>query len=151
VKRVVTGVDGEGRSYVVSAEELPNPGTVEAVELWRYQPSDIEQWIAGIPEEAAATAFEPPPGAAWWVAATFPTGGEPVAGPEYPGVDEQGFHATRTIDFGYLLSGEVTLVLDSESVRITAGDVVVQQAARHAWRNEGTEPAVLLVLLNRPV
>jgi quercetin dioxygenase-like cupin family protein len=35
-------------------------------------------------------------------------------------------------------------------VKLQAGDAVVQQATRHSWRNEGTEPAVLLVLLHSP-
>jgi len=147
VKRVVTGVDGEGGSYVVSADELPE---ADAVELWRYQPSDIAEWIADVPEEAAATAFEPPAGGVWWVQATFPPGGERIVGPEYPGVDEEGFHTTRTIDFIYLLAGELTLLLDRDSVRLEAGDVVLQQATRHTWRNQGTGPAVMLALLHTP-
>ena len=148
MKRVVTGVDDEGRSYVVSSDEL-SKDEYGAVNLWNYRPADIEQWIADIPEAAAATAFEPPPGGSWWVAATFPPNAEPI-GADTPGVDEDGWHTTRTIDFDYVLSGELTLLLDRESVELQAGDAVVQQATRHAWRNQGTEPAVLLVLLHTP-
>jgi mannose-6-phosphate isomerase-like protein (cupin superfamily) len=148
MKRVVTGVDDEGRSYVVSSDELTKD-EYGAVNLWNYRPEDIAQWVAAIPEEGAATAFEPPPGGSWWVAATFPPNAEPM-GTEAPGVDEEGWHTTRTIDFDYVLSGELTLLLDRETVKLQAGDAVVQQATRHAWRNEGTEPAVLLVLLHSP-
>jgi hypothetical protein len=156
VKRVVTGVDDEGRSYVVSAEELP---ASDAVVIWRYEPADIARWIAGVSDEVAATTVEPPPGGATWVAATFPPGAWPPAGADLPdlgevgaipGMDENGFHTTRTIDFDYLLSGELTLLLDRESVRLQPGDVVLQQATRHAWRNDSAAPAVLLVLLHRP-
>jgi cupin domain len=156
VKRVVTGVDEEGRSYVVSADELPDS---DAVVIWRYQPEDIAQLIAGVPEDVAATMIEPPPGGAVWVAATFHPGPWPPRDAELPelgdagqipGMDANGFHTTRTIDFDYLLSGELTLLLDREEVRLQAGDVVLQQATRHAWRNDSSGPAVLLALLHTP-
>jgi hypothetical protein len=147
MKRVVTGVDAEGKSYVVSHDELAEGA---AVEFWRYQPSDIAEWIAAIPAEGAATRVEPPPGGVWWMKASFPPGGERVVGPEDPGVDEKSFHTTRTIDFIYMLSGELTLLLDRGQVKVETGDIVIQQATRHAWRNNGTGPATMLALLHSP-
>ena len=149
MKRVVTGVDGEGHSYVVSEEELPRtePGT----ELWRFQPSDIAQWIADVPDGVAAESIEPPSGGVWWVAATFPPGNAPIGGGEIPGMDADGFHTTRTIDLIYVLSGGFTLLLDHGSARVEAGDIVIQQATRHAWRNvSDTEPATMLAMLHTP-
>jgi quercetin dioxygenase-like cupin family protein len=44
--------------------------------------------------------------------------------------------------------GEVDLELDAgETVRLRAGDTVVQNGARHAWHNRGTVPCVLVVCL----
>ena len=57
-------------------------------------------------------------------------------------VDEHGFHTTRTIDFDFLVDGELTLVVDEGSVPLEKGDFVIQQATRHAWRNSGDRPAV---------
>jgi mannose-6-phosphate isomerase-like protein (cupin superfamily) len=144
MKRVVTGVDDDGRSYVVSAEEL---SASDSFEIWNHEPAQIEKWLA-VPEGVAASALEPVPGGLKWFHAVLPPG--PVAGTEIPGIDEEGFHTTRTVDLIYLLSGELTLLLDRESVELKAGDVVVQQVTRHAWRNDSDAPAVLLAVLHRP-
>jgi mannose-6-phosphate isomerase-like protein (cupin superfamily) len=44
-------------------------------------------------------------------------------------------HRTATIDYGIVLEGEITLVVDSGEVDLKAGDVVVQRGANHAWSN----------------
>jgi uncharacterized cupin superfamily protein len=42
---------------------------------------------------------------------------------------------TRTLDYVLVMSGEVTLVLDTEEVRLNTGDTVVQLGGSHAWSN----------------
>lgn len=45
-------------------------------------------------------------------------------------------HRTQSVDYGILLEGEVESVLDSgEVTRLRRGDVMVQRATMHAWRN----------------
>ncbi len=62
--------------------------------------------------------------------------------------DHPGMHTTDTIDFEYVISGEVWLELDDgEEVHLRPGDTVVQNGTRHAWRNRGTEPCRMLVFL----
>jgi quercetin dioxygenase-like cupin family protein len=59
-----------------------------------------------------------------------------------------GMHTTATIDFEVVLEGEVWLELDDgKEVHLKAGDTVVQNGTRHAWRNHGTVPARLAVFL----
>jgi hypothetical protein len=59
-----------------------------------------------------------------------------------------GMHATPTIDYVVVVSGEVWLDLgDDELIHLVAGDTVVQNAARHAWRNHSQEPATLAVVM----
>jgi quercetin dioxygenase-like cupin family protein len=63
--------------------------------------------------------------------------------PENPGM-----HTTDTIDFEYVLSGAIDLELDDgETVHLVAGDTVVQNGTRHAWRNRGGEPCEMVVVL----
>jgi mannose-6-phosphate isomerase-like protein (cupin superfamily) len=63
--------------------------------------------------------------------------------PENPGM-----HTTDTIDFEYVVSGEVWLELDDGvEVCLKAGDTVVQNGTRHAWRNKTTEPCQMVVFL----
>jgi quercetin dioxygenase-like cupin family protein len=62
--------------------------------------------------------------------------------------DNPGMHTTDTIDFEYVLSGEVWLELDDgKEVHLKAGDTVVQNGTRHAWRNKHTEPCRLAFCL----
>jgi transcriptional regulator with XRE-family HTH domain/quercetin dioxygenase-like cupin family protein len=46
-------------------------------------------------------------------------------------------------EFGFVISGELTLTLGFETHRLTAGDSIsFSSATPHAYRNESTEPAV---------
>jgi mannose-6-phosphate isomerase-like protein (cupin superfamily) len=56
-------------------------------------------------------------------------------------------HRTRTVDYAVILSGEIDMMLDDASVRLKAGDMVVQQATNHGWVNHGTEPCRILFVL----
>ncbi len=59
-----------------------------------------------------------------------------------------GMHTSDTIDFEYIISGEVWLELDDGAVvHLRAGDTVVQNGTRHAWRNKGSEPCCIVVFM----
>ena len=67
---------------------------------------------------------------------------------EHLEIDHPGMHTTDTIDFEFVVSGEVWLELDDgKEVHLRAGDTVVQNGTRHAWLNKGTEPCRLVVCL----
>src|SRR5207247_9280981 len=62
--------------------------------------------------------------------------------------DNPGMHTTDTIDFEYIISGEVWLELDDGvEVHLRAGDTVVQNGTRHAWRNKSSEPCKIVVFM----
>jgi hypothetical protein len=44
-----------------------------------------------------------------------------------PGIDENGFHTTRTIDFDDVIDGEPIVVLDEGPVQLHKGDCVIQR------------------------
>ena len=56
-------------------------------------------------------------------------------------------HRTRTLDYAIIMSGEIDMMLDQETVHVKAGDVVVQQATNHAWINRGKEPCRIIFVL----
>ncbi|KAJ9144667.1 Cupin domain-containing protein [Pleurostoma richardsiae] len=58
-------------------------------------------------------------------------------------------HRTVSLDYGVVLEGEVELVLDSGETRVLKrGDVCIQRATMHAWRNiSQTEWARMLYIL----
>ena len=62
--------------------------------------------------------------------------------------DNPGMHTTDTVDFEYIISGEVWLELDDGvEVHLRAGETVVQNGTRHAWRNKGSEPCRMVTIL----
>lgn len=44
-------------------------------------------------------------------------------------------HRTQTVDYGIVLEGEITMVLDRGETALQAGDVVIQNGTNHAWAN----------------
>jgi len=140
---IVTGVNGAGRSYVVSNQLVPDTGYTR---LWEVDPRLVGGWIAKVDPKTAAKSIEPPPGSSRWVLASIPPESE-NRGAQIEGLDEHGFHTTRTVDYDLILDGPLILLLDQDSVELQSGDLVIQQATRHAWRNPGKRPARLLAVL----
>nr|WP_272917510.1 cupin domain-containing protein [Nocardioides flavescens] len=56
-------------------------------------------------------------------------------------------HRTASVDYGIVLEGEITLVLDDSEVTARAGDVVVQRGTDHAWANRGDVVARVVFVL----
>lgn len=58
-------------------------------------------------------------------------------------------HVTTSLDYGIVIEGEVDLVLDSgEEQHMKRGDICIQRATMHAWRNRSeTEWARMLFVL----
>ena len=136
-KRIVTGVNDQGRSIIVSA--APVPATVD-FGGWKTE----EQWIIeGMPPVIDAEAnivdhqdyrLQPPPGGAVFRVFTFGTGAGPM-------------HVTDTVDLIVILSGEVYLVMEEGEVLLRPGDTVIQRGANHAWDNRSGQDCVLAGVL----
>ena len=57
-------------------------------------------------------------------------------------------HTTATVDYEYVLEGEVVLELDDGAeVTMQRGDTIVQNGTRHAWHNRGDTTARLVVVI----
>ena len=55
-----------------------------------------------------------------------------------------GMHATRTVDYDIVLSGELWMELDDGFVSLKPGDCVIQNGTRHAWHNRSAQNCILL-------
>ena len=149
MKRIVTGVNSAGRSYVASSEEL-EVGLF--ADIYNFDPSELKETLAGIEDGTTASWLELPNGGVkvMYVNHT-PVSQMTEPMPELPGLDAEGFHTSRTFDVSYVSHGQLTLLLDEEKVVLNGGDVVIMMATRHAWRNESEEMAGLLAILYTPV
>jgi mannose-6-phosphate isomerase-like protein (cupin superfamily) len=165
VRRVVTGHDAAGRSKVLSDESLQLRG-----------PPGHNQGVAGLwgtdgvptndgPGEPAATPV-PVAGGNSFVIVQYPPESDlermtpqqravAMASPadHVPGLIKAdtarhyGMHFSETVDYGVVLSGEMTMLLDEGEVVLRAGDILVQRGTAHAWSNRGSEPVVMAVVI----
>ena len=52
---------------------------------------------------------------------------------------------TRTLEFAVVLEGEIVLVLDTQEVKMKAGEIAVLRGVNHAWSNHSNRPASLAI------
>ena len=93
-----------------------------------------------------------PPDASWAgkvgaeeVGAFFKAMGSPGASTYSASARHPYMQKTESMDFCFILEGEIDLVLDSGSVTVKAGDVVVQRGTNHAWSNKSNAPCIMAV------
>jgi mannose-6-phosphate isomerase-like protein (cupin superfamily) len=141
--RAIVTTTVSGRSRLLKAEDVADHYWVNLWSVSADQPLGAE-------DPAAAPAWPPRGvGSASWMVVSVPPVEEMKAAlaAGVDGVDPEGFHLTDTVDFVVILDGEVTLVLDDESVVVQPGDLVVQRNTNHAWLNHGDKPIRLLALM----
>jgi mannose-6-phosphate isomerase-like protein (cupin superfamily) len=168
VRRVVTGVNGDGASVFVSDEQVEGvaprllPG-FEFLTVWGQDETPAAPQDGTPPPRHG---YFPPAGG--YRVSTFTVPPDSTPPPEgidveaeladfqakLPGVmshmepDNPGMHTTTTIDVEYVISGRIVLELDDgKTVELGPGDTLVQNGTRHAWRNPFDEPATILVVL----
>jgi mannose-6-phosphate isomerase-like protein (cupin superfamily) len=79
------------------------------------------------------------------VAAYFRAMGSPSASTYAANAPHPYMQKTETMDFCFVLDGEIVLVLDTEEVALKRGDMAVQRGTNHAWSNRSTIPAVVAI------
>lgn len=140
-RRVVTGVNAEGKSRIISDGFVPknatyaDPGQFEMNTLW------VENQVPVAFDKQAETldgyAFQLEPSYGGFKAyfITFEPGYKPF------------FHKTNTIDFIFILSGKLELLVEGGSTILSPGDSIVQRGTHHAWRVIGEEPCRVAAVL----
>jgi len=168
IRRVVTGVNPEGKSVVLSDGPPPRSITLELVggskmtDLWHLGSQPRSPADGGDLDRNAN--LVPPPGGIHWRVNIMPPDSA-VPADVNPGelmaelneklpdwlahfdLSRPGMHRTDTIDLGIVLSGEIWLELDEGEVHLQAGDCVVQRGTMHAWRNRSDRPCVMSFVL----
>lgn len=159
-RRVVTGHDADGNAVVVSdappvlTQLVGGPGGPTFFEVWntpetpaliQLQPQDTDEDRLVLPPPKNGTrirVIEFPPesdeirkltGAE--AAEKFRSMGDENASTGRKGAAHPLMHRTETLDYGIVLEGEITLVLDREETTISAGDIVIQCGTNHSWAN----------------
>ena len=128
-RRVVTGLNAQGRSCVVIDGPIPCDEGFPAALAWR---------TAALPADNSGSED---PVAPYTMDMLHPTGSAFTICEFRPGT-HGGRHATDTIDYLVILKGEVTLLLESGEAALKPGDFVVDRGTVHGWRNSGSESCI---------
>lgn len=166
LRRVVTRLDAGGKAAVMVDEQVPlmatrSPNGVGEVWVTTRMPAQLS-----FTEDLAHTkvGIQPPRNGTVFRVVDFPPTTEAIdklpidtvmkiVGPDAPkkglAPKHSMMHRTRSVDYAIVLSGEIEMMLDDQTVKLKAGDVIVQQATNHAWINRTKEYArVAFVLMD---
>jgi mannose-6-phosphate isomerase-like protein (cupin superfamily) len=168
VRRVVTGLDSNGKAVVLFDSSVPlNVGKSGggSVNLWitdssppgfSFNEDAATKPIGLSPPDNGTTirVVEFPPLDPAVEAKLDPNLMMKVVGDHAPArgfpVSHPLMHRTRTIDYAVIMSGEIDMKLDDSVTHVKAGDVVIQQATNHAWINHAKEPCRVLFVFMDP-
>lgn len=160
VRRIVTGHDAEGKAIILSDASpgrtymIGGPEGAKFHEVWNTMQSPaLINSQSGEPEESNLV-LAPPKGGTRIRVIDFPPEGDEIRnltkeesnkhfksmGGEQASKAGQNaahplMHRTQTIDYGIVLEGEMTLIVDKGEITIKAGDIIIQRGTSHAWAN----------------
>ncbi len=141
IRRIVTGHDTDEVAKIISDgpatnAKYPDPGLVSTL-VWCTDETPADIAIGLDAEDMGARKLGTPP----------PAGGSRFAVIDFPPDGPAVMHRTETIDYVIVISGEIDMKTDDQTVSMKAGDVMVQRGTNHAWINRGTERARLAFVL----
>ena len=135
IRRVVTGHDNNNvAKVIIDAPATNHKGGASGAQstlIWITEGAPAEMPVGEEVEDMGARILgtPPPPNGTRFAVITFPPGN--------PGR----MHRTETIDYVIVMQGELDMDMDQSTVKLKAGDVMVQRGTNHAWVNRGTEVA----------
>ncbi|MBK6864636.1 MAG: cupin domain-containing protein [Ideonella sp.] len=171
IRRVVTGHDADGKAIVASDGALPVVAEIAAIagtvfhEVWSTSgaPAPVDNGAdptlgplrLAPPKLGTRIRFvDIPPDTAELLAQgasrmkeAFAQIGDAQASTVTAHSPHPLMHRTESVDYGIVIDGELTLVLDDSEVALGPGSVVVQRGTNHAWANRSGRPCRMLFIL----
>ena len=171
IRRVVTGHDEDGKAIIAFDGPLSTVQEIAAIpgtifhEVWCTEGAPT--LVGDGPDPTVGPIRLPPPKlgtrirfvdippdtenflreGADRMKAAFNQIGDEKASTVEPGSPHPLMHRTQSVDYGIVIEGEMTLVLDKAETSLKAGDVVVQRGTNHAWANRSGKPCRMLFIL----
>lgn len=171
IHRVVTGHNSQGQAIVSSSGPLPKIVEIDAVpgtvfhEVWST--SETPARISNGADPTTGPLVLPPPvrgtrirfvdippdtedflaRGAERMQQAFEQIGDVEASTVKHNSPHPLMHRTESVDYGVVMEGELTLVLDEGEVQLGAGSVVVQRGTNHAWANRSDRTCRMLFVL----
>jgi mannose-6-phosphate isomerase-like protein (cupin superfamily) len=171
IHRVVTSHDAEGKAVVASDGPLPTVAEIRAIpgtvfhEVWSTPGTPAP--VGNGADPTLGPLMLPPPGHGTRIrfvdippdSAEFLAHGAARMKDAFAQVGDAKvstvqahsphplMHRTESVDYGVVIEGELTLVLDDSEVQLKAGSVVIQRGTNHAWANRSGQPCRMLFVL----
>jgi len=135
IRRVVTGHDNKSIAKVIMDDEATNhkggASGAQSTLIWITEGAPAEMPVGEHVEDLGARILGTPP----------PANGTRFAVITFPAGNPGRMHRTETIDYVIVMQGELDMDMDDSTVKLKAGDVMVQRGTNHAWANRGNEVA----------
>ncbi len=129
IRRIITGHDSDDVAKVLidsaaGNAKYPAPGTVSTL-IWSTDSSPARIPVGTDVEDMGARILgtAPPKNGTRFAVIDFPPGNKPH------------MHRTETIDYVIVLEGEIEMDMDDSTVKMKAGEIMVQRGTNHAWAN----------------
>jgi quercetin dioxygenase-like cupin family protein len=132
-RRVVTGLNEAGRSCAIIDGAVPHFAERGLALVWETRTYPADNSGSADPVRPYEIDMLHMPGSNFAIC-TFSPGAEAF------------MHATDTIDYLVIISGQVTLVLEEGEAQLGPGDLVVDRGVMHAWRNDTDAPCIAAVV-----
>jgi quercetin dioxygenase-like cupin family protein len=143
IRRVVTGHDAAHVAKVLvdgpaTNAKYPQPAQVSTL-MWCTDSAPAKIPIGEKPDDMGARILgtAPPRNGTRFTVIDFPPGNQPH------------MHRTETIDYVIVMEGEIEMDMDASTVKLKAGDILIQRGTNHAWANRSdTRARVAFVLVD---
>lgn len=141
IRRVVTGHTKDKVARVMldapaTNKKFPGPGTVSTL-IWSSDATPADISIGEDFEDRGARILGSPP----------PANGSRFAIIDFPPGNKGVMHRTESLDYVIVMTGEIDMDMDDSTVKLRAGDVMVQRGTNHSWVNRGKQVARLAFVL----
>ena len=165
VRRIVTGHDAQGRSKILSDAPSPHEMTLAGVDtfgvtdLWKTagtpacncgntDPCALPIILAPPKSGTVLRLVEFPPDkdyvGRWKREEAFASMGTSGAHAIDSSAERhEAMHRTASVDYAFLIEGEIWAVLDTDEVIMRVGDFLIQRGTNHAWSNRSERPALV--------
>ena len=143
IRRVVTGHDAAHVARVLldapaTNAKHPQAGLVSTM-MWCTDGAPAAIPLGEQPEDMGARILGTAP----------PRNGTRFAVLDFPPRNQPHMHRTETVDYVIVVEGEIEMDMDASTVKLKAGDILIQRGTNHAWANRsGKRARVAFVLVD---
>ena len=141
IRRVVTGHSASNTAKVLvdapaTNAKYPQPDLVSTM-MWCTETAPAKIPIGEKIEDMGGRILgtAPPAKGTRFAVIDFPPGNHPH------------MHRTETIDYVIVMEGEIEMDMDDSTVRLKAGDILIQRGTNHAWANRSNRRARVAFVL----